>query len=151
MLHAVGMSEPIHLADARAQRPDVSWASLKPERAERVRPLTDGLGVRGLGINLFTLQPGHAGRIHRHRRQEEIYVVLQGRLTVTVEGQSYFADAEEVVRIASAVRRQISNDGPGVCVFLALGVVGEHRRGDAEAFSSWEDMTPRSPRDVPQR
>jgi gentisate 1,2-dioxygenase len=97
MLHAVGMSEPIHLADARAQRPDVSWASLKPERAERVRPLTDGLGVRGLGINLFTLQPGHAGRIHRHRRQEEIYVVLQGRLTVTVEGQSYFADAEEVV------------------------------------------------------
>ena len=33
------------------------------------------------------LRPGQRGRIHRHERQEEVYLVLRGTLTLEVEGE----------------------------------------------------------------
>lgn len=76
-------------------------------------------------------------------------MVLRGRLTLEIEGGSFLVQPDQLVRVAPTVRRRLGNQHAEACVFLAIGVVGEHRRGDAEAFLSWEDETPRSPRDVP--
>ena len=44
------------------------------------------LGVTAFGINQIVLRPGERGRIHRHRRQEEVYLVLDGTLSLVIEG-----------------------------------------------------------------
>ena len=42
--------------------------------------------MSAFGLNLLRFQPGQRGRIHRHERQEEVYLVLEGTLTLDVEG-----------------------------------------------------------------
>jgi uncharacterized cupin superfamily protein len=59
------------------------------ESEERFLSLRRALGVGSVGINQLTLQPGQRGRIHRHREQEEIYLVLVGTLTLLVEGTEH--------------------------------------------------------------
>lgn len=127
----------------------VTCVTLPLDSEERAVSVASQLEAVGLGMNLFTLRTGQASRIHRHREQEEIYVVLRGRLTLEIDGADFLVQPNQIVRVAPNVRRRLGNRHGEACVFLAIGVVGEHRRGDAEAFLSWEDETPRSPRDVP--
>ena len=48
-------------------------------------PLRRQLGITAFGLNQMVLRPGERGRIHRHERQEEVYLVLEGTLTLEVE------------------------------------------------------------------
>jgi quercetin dioxygenase-like cupin family protein len=116
---------------------------------DRVLSLGQRLAIESVGVNVFTFHPGEGSRIHRHRRQEEIYLVLRGVLTVRLEGEELQLRDLEVVRVPPSVRRQLSNRGEETCVFVAVGAYGRHVGGDAEAFRSWDDATPRSPSDVP--
>ena len=52
---------------------------------ERFVSLRRALGVSAFGLNQITLQPGQRGRIHRHAHQDEVYLVLRGRLMLLVE------------------------------------------------------------------
>lgn len=124
-------------------------ARLEPESPERFVALRRELGVSTFGINQIVLQPGQRGRIHRHERQEEVYLVLEGELTLVVEGEETALARGELIRVAPALRRQLVNRGPQPVVLLALGGDGEHRGRDGEAFASWEDESGSSPQDVP--
>jgi uncharacterized cupin superfamily protein len=119
------------------------------EPDERFTPLRRELGVTSFGINLIALQPGQRGRIHRHERQEEVYLVLEGTLTLLVEGDESALERGELVRIAPDLRRQLVNRGPEPLVVLALGGSGEHAGRDGEAFASWDDETGAPPQEVP--
>ncbi len=112
-------------------------ARLEPESPERFVALRRELGVSTFGINQIVLQPGQRGRIHRHERQEEVYLVLEGELTLVVEGEETALARGELIRVAPALRRQLVNRGPQPVVLLALGGDGEHRGRDGEAFASW--------------
>lgn len=127
----------------------VSRARLEPDANERFVPLRRELGVSAFGINQMVLQPGQRSRIHRHRHQEEVYLVLEGRLTLLIEREETELGEGELVRVAPQVRRQLVNRGSGRLVLLALGGASEHEARDAEAFSAWEDEDGSSPRDVP--
>jgi quercetin dioxygenase-like cupin family protein len=91
----------------------VAYATLDLDGTERFQRLRDVLGVSSFGINLITLQPGQRGRIHRHAKQEEVYLVLEGRLSLAIEGKERDLERGELVRVAPAVRRQLVNRGPG--------------------------------------
>jgi len=58
----------------------VTVVALDRDGEERFQPLRRELGVSAFGLNLIRLRPGQRGRIHRHERQEEVYVVLEGTL-----------------------------------------------------------------------
>lgn len=89
-------------------------------------------------------------RIHRHAGQEEIYVVIEGRLTVFVEGAAHTIAAGELMRIAPEVRRQLANTHRKRVTLAAVGSTGDgHESRDAEAFSAWEETIGGKPRDVP--
>jgi quercetin dioxygenase-like cupin family protein len=122
---------------------------LEPDTAERFVPLRRQLGVGAFGLNQIALQPGERGRIHRHDRQEEVYLVLEGTLTLLVEAEETELVAGELIRVAPQVRRQLVNRGPGRVVLLALGGEGEHHGRDAEAFVSWDQDSGASPQEVP--
>jgi mannose-6-phosphate isomerase-like protein (cupin superfamily) len=95
------------------------------------------------------LRPGQRGRIHRHERQEEVYLVMEGTLTLEVEGSEQDLARGTLARVAPEVRRRLLNRGPGLCVVLALGASGEHAGRDGLAYSGWEDDDPRPPQEVP--
>ena len=130
----------------------VSRASFDGEPENGFVRLRDPLGVTTFGINKLVLARGQRNLIHRHKHQEEVYLVLEGTLTLIVEGEPEDVGPGEAVRLAPEVRRQLVNRGPGELTLLALGgmVSHEHVPRDGEAFASWEDTEP-TPRDQVQR
>ncbi len=124
-------------------------ARLDRDTGERFVALRRELGVSSFGINQLVLHPGQRGRIHRHERQEEVYLVLEGTLTLAIEGEEADLGGDELIRVAPQVRRQLINRGPGRVVLLALGGEGEHHGRDGEAFASWEDTSGAPPQEIP--
>ena len=124
---------------------DVTVIRLDRSGAERFQHLRRELGVESFGINLIVLQPRQRGRVHAHARQEEVYLVLDGELTLVIEGAERVLAADEAARVGPAVRRQLVNAGAAPVVLLALGADGEHDGRDGIAWSSWEDSGPGGP------
>ncbi len=127
----------------------VTRARLVPDSDERFVPLRRQLGVSSFGINQMVLGPGQRSRIHRHRGQEEVYFVLQGTLTLLVQGEEIELGEGELIRVEPQVRRQLVNRRSGRLLLLALGGAGAHEGRDAEAFTAWEDEEGKSPQEVP--
>src|SRR4051794_25656934 len=111
--------------------------------------LAEELQVTSFGLRQITLRPGLRNRIHRHREQEEVYLVLSGRLTIELDDGPLELEAGELARVPAQVRRRLANDGDEPVVLVAIGAAGTHRRGDGEAFVDWEDTEPKRPDDVP--
>ncbi len=127
----------------------VARARLDPDDPERFVPLRRALGVTSFGLNQMLLRPGQRGRIHRHERQEEVYVVLSGRLTVEIEGEPQDLEAGELMRVAPGVRRRVLNLGPEVVNVLAIGGANPHEGRDGLAYTDWSDTDPRTPQETP--
>jgi uncharacterized cupin superfamily protein len=124
---------------------EVSHTKLDRNPPERFQSLRRALGVEAFGINLIVLQPGQRGRIHAHERQEEVYLVLGGELTLLVDGIERVFGVDDLVRVGPAARRQLVNAGEGPLVLFALGGSGEHEGRDGRAWTSWEDEGPGAP------
>lgn len=130
--------------------PDIAFTSLAPGSGERFQSLRRELGVSSFGMNLITLQPRERGRVHAHERQEEVYVVLQGELTLIVEGEEHVVGRAGLARVGPKVRRQLVNGGDERLVLLALGGTGEHAGRDGRAWESWDEGGPgRPPQEIP--
>ena len=84
----------------------VSVTRLEPDLPERFVPLRRQLGVSAFGLNQMVLRPGERGRIHRHERQEEVYLVLRGTLTLEVEREERDLAEGELARVGPEVRRR---------------------------------------------
>jgi mannose-6-phosphate isomerase-like protein (cupin superfamily) len=132
-----------------ALRPGVSFTSLDLEGEERFQRLRRELDVTAFGLNLIRLRPRQQGRIHRHEHQEEVYVVLEGTLTLEVEGEPHDLPRGSASRVAPGVRRRLSNRGSELLAILAIGGAEPHEGRDGTAFTSWEDETGASPQDIP--
>ena len=128
----------------------VTTASIDVDGSEMFNSLRRALGVESFGINVLWLRPGQRNRIHLHEKQEEVYVVLDGELTLTVEGEELVFGPGQVVRVPPPVRRQVANHGREPLRLLALGGYGEHEPRDARAWTSWDEGGDgRSPKEVP--
>ncbi|HEX3511018.1 MAG TPA: cupin domain-containing protein [Solirubrobacteraceae bacterium] len=128
----------------------VTFASLGPAEGERFQTLRRELGVESFGINLISLAPRERGRIHDHERQEEVYVVLEGELTLLVDGEPHALGRGGVVRVPPGTRRQLTNAGRERLLLLALGGSGEHAGRDARAWEAWDEAGPgRAPQEIP--
>jgi uncharacterized cupin superfamily protein len=126
-----------------------AFAALDYDTGERFVRLRQQLGVSTFGLNQIVLEAGQRGRIHRHTRQEEVYVVLEGTLSLLIEGEEHTLEPGAVARVAPEVRRQLVNRGPGRVGLLALGGSEPHEGRDGEAFESWEATESRPPQETP--
>jgi mannose-6-phosphate isomerase-like protein (cupin superfamily) len=132
--------------------PAVTFARLDPDgidAANRFQRLREQLGRGAFGLNLIVLQPGQRGRIHRHARQEEIYVVLAGTLTLLVEDEARELEAGELALVPGHLRRQLVNRQGARLELLAIGGAGEHEGRDGEAFTAWDQERGAPPQEVP--
>ncbi len=131
---------------------EVSRAKIDPNSLDEggFQRLRRELDVESLGINVLVLRPGQRNRVHIHERQEEIYLVLEGELTLVVEEEELKLAKYELARVAPSVRRQVTNPTRERVVLLALGGYGEHEGRDAKAWTTWgEEGDGKSPQDVP--
>jgi mannose-6-phosphate isomerase-like protein (cupin superfamily) len=65
-----------------------------------------------------TLAPGQATERHYHAATEEIYLVLEGRGELEIDGERRSLDVEEAALIPPGARHEIRNPGPGPLRFL---------------------------------
>jgi mannose-6-phosphate isomerase-like protein (cupin superfamily) len=87
------------------------------------------LGLQKSGVTLFTLGPDYnLPFAHRHRDQEEVYLVLRGSAAVVFEDETAELREWDAVRIPPDVARTL-RAGPEGAEVLAFGA-GE--QGDAE-------------------
>jgi mannose-6-phosphate isomerase-like protein (cupin superfamily) len=129
--------------------PDVTYTELHRDE-DGFQTLRRELGVTSFGINLLVLRPGQRLRVHRHERQEEVYLVLEGTLTLMVEGEPHELGADQLARVGPETRRQLTNPSRERVLVLALGGSGEHAGRDGMAWSDWDETGPgRPPQEVP--
>jgi quercetin dioxygenase-like cupin family protein len=117
----------------------VAFTTLDPDGEDRFQRLRQELRVSTFGLNLLRLRPGERSRIHRHEQQEEVYLVLEGTLTLAIEGEARELHRGELARVAPDVRRQLGNDGDELLLIVALGGAKEHFGRDGRAYLSWEE------------
>jgi hypothetical protein len=90
------------------------------ERRGRDIPVREHLGIHAFGINAFT--PGEDGTlIGEHDEagsgQEELYIVLDGKATFEIDGETVEAPAGTFVSVRPEARRKATGEG----TVLALG------------------------------
>ena len=127
-----------------------AFTSLDFASEERFQRLRHELGVSTFGLNLIRLRPGQRGRIHAHDHQEEVYIVLDGTLTLEIEGEPRELRRGDLARVAPEVRRRVVNRGNEPVFVLALGGAEPHVGRDGRAWESWEEGGEgRPPQEVP--
>jgi mannose-6-phosphate isomerase-like protein (cupin superfamily) len=129
---------------------EVTFGAIDGDAAEqRFLSVRRELGIESFGFNLIVLEPGMRMRVHRHREQEEVYLVWSGELTLVLQDSERVLRRGELARVPPSVRRQLINAGSERLELIALGGAGSHEARDGEAFDSWESDEPKAPRDVP--
>ncbi len=84
--------------------------------------LRDELDCENVGVTVVECEPGWEGKEHDHEeeRQEEVYVLIEGEATVTVEDEEIAMEAGDAIRIAPDVTHQIRN-GDTESRFVLIG------------------------------
>jgi len=107
------------------------------ERGLQWRPIRSRLGIRAFGTNAYTADVGdeiveeHTEASYQH---EEMYVVVKGRATFTLDGEDVDAPAGTIVHLPdTTVRRTAVAQEPGTTV-LAVGA----KPGEPFQPSGWE-------------
>jgi quercetin dioxygenase-like cupin family protein len=93
------------------------------EPARHVAELTEALGSTQVRSNVWRYEPGAQGRRHRHRDQEETFVVLQGTLTMYLGDPAHRVEvpAGGVLTVAGGTVLQSANHGDEELVVYAYG------------------------------
>jgi quercetin dioxygenase-like cupin family protein len=94
--------------------------------AEGMRFLREPLDCEKMGVTILDADPGWTGKEHDHadEGQEEVYVLLDGSATVTVDGEDVDLTAGEALQIPAEATRQIHN-GDAESTFVLVGASGE--------------------------
>ncbi|WP_435347583.1 cupin domain-containing protein [Haloarchaeobius sp. HRN-SO-5] len=85
--------------------------------------LRDVLDTEALGVTVLELEPGAKGKEHDHSEdgQEEVYVVMDGSVTVDLDGEQVHLSEYEALRLSPDQTRQIHNDGEVPATLVLVG------------------------------
>lgn len=110
-----------------------------------MRMLKGALETRQVAVTWRVMPPGTGGKGgygHRHRQQEEVYVVLRGTLQFKLEDEIVDVPARTAVRVAPETARSVWNEGPDD---VELMIASIRLPGDPTDHEVVEDFWPASP------
>ena len=83
--------------------------------------LRDALDCEQLGFSVFELSPGDAGKEHDHGHdgQEEVYYLVEGGVTMVVDGETVEMAPGDALRVDPEHTRQIRNGDEGSLLVIA--------------------------------
>jgi len=97
--------------------------------------LREPLDSERVGVTITRCEPGWNSRPHDHveNGHEEIYVLIEGSATVTIDGEAVDMESGDAIWIPPDVTRQIRNDDEE-CAFVLISAPAsiEPEDGDAE-------------------
>jgi uncharacterized cupin superfamily protein len=103
-----------------------------------------------LGARLWRLKPGQASTRHRHVRQAELYVLLEGTGRVRVDGELYTLDPLSALLVEPRSIRQLFNDSDADALWLVVGAPREEVTSTLEMSEELlADMYPDGPKALP--
>jgi mannose-6-phosphate isomerase-like protein (cupin superfamily) len=100
-----------------------------------MRFLGGALASEQVALTYRRMPPGTGGKGsygHHHKTQEEIYLVLSGRLEFKLEGEVVELGPLTAVRVAPHTARSVWNEGPEEAVLMIVSVRSEDPRVDVE-------------------
>lgn len=87
--------------------------------------LAKQLEAANLGARLWRLRPGQASTRHRHQRQTELYLLLEGTGRARVEGELLTLSPMSAVLVEPETIRQLFNDTDQDALWLVVGAPPE--------------------------
>ena len=102
------------------------------EPARHVAELSEVAGFRHTRANVWRYEPGAVGRRHRHRSQEETFVVLSGVLSMYVGEPPERQDvaAGELIHVEPGTPLQSANHGDDDLLVYAYGYPPESEQAE---------------------
>lgn len=106
-------------------RPIVSYTTVNYRDVEpaagAMHFLRDPLECEHVGVTVVDCEPGWTGTEHDHaeRDHEEVYLLMKGAATVTVDGEDVELNPGDAVRISPDATRQIRNGDAESTLVLA--------------------------------
>jgi mannose-6-phosphate isomerase-like protein (cupin superfamily) len=97
--------------------------------------ITSSIGAEQAALTFRRMPAGTGGRGsygHRHRTQEELYLVLSGTLQFKLGDDVVDVPARAAVRVAPAVVRSVWNDGPDDVELVIVSTKIGDPRADVE-------------------
>ena len=125
---AVGPGTPLVCRAMADVRTGDGWAAATLEdlgQGPGFRKVRGALGIEAFGVNAVVLPPGYSTPAHRHERQQELYLVLEGEIEFGLGEESLTLGPGGLVRVdASTLRhlRNVSEDSEAV--YFAVGADG---------------------------
>jgi uncharacterized cupin superfamily protein len=111
--------------------------------------LAKQLDAAELGARLWRLRPAEASTRHRHRRQTELYVVLEGTGRIRVDGDLLTLEPLSAVLVEPRTLRQIFNDTAADALWLVVGTPSEAANTTQMTADLLTDLYPDGPRAMP--
>ncbi|HET9185802.1 MAG TPA: cupin domain-containing protein [Solirubrobacterales bacterium] len=87
--------------------------------------LAKQLEASQMGARMWRLAPGQASTKHRHRDQEELYVLLEGRGRVRVEDEVLTLSPLDTLLVEAQTVRQLFNDTDADQLWLVVAAPQE--------------------------
>lgn len=114
---------------------DLDWQTRPADPGEARRhtaELSERAGFLHSRANLWRYDPGAKGRRHRHKSQEETYVVVRGTLAMYLgePPERYEVNQGGVIHVEAATPRQAVNEGEGELLLYAYGWPPEDSRAE---------------------
>jgi quercetin dioxygenase-like cupin family protein len=104
---------------------DAFWRPSNQMRVENT-DLAKQLEASTLGARMWRLQPGQASTKHRHRQEEELYVLLEGSGRVRIDdGEPLTLEPLDTLLVEPGSVRQLFNDTEADQLWLVVGAPPE--------------------------
>jgi quercetin dioxygenase-like cupin family protein len=107
------------------------------------------LEASSLGARLWRLAPGQASTRHRHREQEELYVLLEGRGRARVDGELLTMEPLDTLLVEPSSVRQLFNDTEADQLWLVVGAPPEAANTLEMTEEQLRELYPDGPKALP--
>jgi uncharacterized cupin superfamily protein len=111
--------------------------------------LAKQLGTADFGARLWKLTPGQASTKHRHRKQTELYVLLEGTGRMRVGEELLTLEPLSSVLVEPEAVRQLFNDTDADAVWIVFGAPGEAANTLEMTPELLAEMYPDGPKALP--
>lgn len=96
------------------------------------------LGLTGCEISLNSMAAGHGSPfLHTHTLNEEVYIVVRGSGTYTVDGETFPIEEGSIVRVAPAGVREMKAGADGmeyICIQAQAGSLTQSTEHDGVIY-----------------
>jgi uncharacterized cupin superfamily protein len=109
------------------RRLDAAEAFWRPSNQMSVlnTDLAKQLEAKSMGARLWRLRPGQASTRHRHRKEEEFYVLLEGRGRARIDDELLTLAPHDTLLVEPSSIRQLFNDTDEDQLWLVVGAPPE--------------------------